>query len=144
VHSSVESSCDLDLRFHFSLSPPFSLLSSKEKDFVLCVEVLVGLCAPVKWRKTQLVSMTIWERKGWKTPVLSGLLNGDVRSSKQNLRKQIVMFIALIFTLRFGSSSPLSLILLLVIDFISIWVGSQSNFAIDWALTGGWSLCLSL
>jgi hypothetical protein len=76
------------------------------------------------------------EERGWKRHILSGLLNRDLCSSEQNLGKQITMFIALIFTLWFGSSSPLSLVLFLVFDFISNWVGSQSNFAIDQATLG--------
>jgi hypothetical protein len=55
------------------------------------------------------------EENGWKRLILSGLHNGDVRSLERNLGKQIVVFFVLIFTLQFGSSSPLSLVLLLVI-----------------------------
>jgi hypothetical protein len=58
-------------------------------------------------------------RKGWKRSVLSGLLNGDIRSSEWNLEKQIVMFFAFDHLLMIWFFiSPL--VFLLAIDPISI------------------------
>ena len=128
---SIVSSCNLGLSFH--------------SHFLSCILIVVkwskrlrslcgGPCGTWCPREVKKDSISLHDHlrqgNGWKRPVLSGLLNGDIHSSE--LVKQIVMFIALIFTLWFASSSPLSLILLLVIDFISIWVGSQNNSAFDW------------
>jgi hypothetical protein len=51
------------------------------------------------------------------------------------------MFIKLIFTLRFGSSSPLSLVLLLVMDHISLSCTKVIRQSLDWSYT---NRCVSL
>jgi hypothetical protein len=82
--------------FSFLLSPPLSQVVNRSNR--LCFFVLRSLrdlVSPRSEENSTVLCDRLREGKGWKRPSISGHHNRDVRSSKRNLGKQIVMFLAL-------------------------------------------------
>jgi hypothetical protein len=84
------------------------------------VEVLTGLGVPKIVKKAHSVYVTVWEGKGWKRPILCGLLNEDINSLELNLRKQIARVFALItiFAICFFPLTSLVLLVTIILSWL--------------------------